>query len=74
MLVAGPHERLLVPSHNFLDRPLDVPQEVNFTAMPQDVFQLLLLEFTLDLTPGCLDGIVHQAAHRWSVHLLDYSI
>ena len=42
--------------------------------MPQDVLQLLLLEFGLDLTPGCLDWIVQQAAHRWGVHLLNYSI
>ena len=63
-----------MPSHDFLDRLLDVPQEVDLTAMPQDVIQLLLLEFGLDLTSGRLDGIVHQAAHRWSVHLLHYSI
>ena len=42
--------------------------------MPQDVLQLLLLEFGLDLTPGCLDWIVQQAAHRRGVHLLNYSI
>ena len=42
--------------------------------MPQDVLKLLLLEFGLNLTPGRLNGIVHQATHRWGVHLLDYSI
>ena len=47
-----------MPSHDFLDRLLDVPQEVDLTAMPQDVIQLLLLEFGLDLTPSCLDGVV----------------
>ena len=42
--------------------------------MPQDVLKLLLLEFSLDLAPGRLDGIIQQATHRWGVHLLDYSI
>ena len=61
-------------SHDFLDRLLDVPQEVDLTAMPQDVLQLLLLEFGLDLTPSCLDGAVQHATHRWGEHLLDDSI
>ena len=42
--------------------------------MPQNVLQLLLLEFGFDLTPGCFDGIVQQAAHRRGVHLLNYSV
>ena len=42
--------------------------------MPQDVLKLLLLEFGLDLTPGRLNWIIHQATHRRGVHLLDYSI
>ena len=42
--------------------------------MPQDVLQLLLLEFGFDLTPGRLDRVVQHAAHRWGVHLLYDSI
>ena len=63
-----------MPSHDFLDRLLDVPQEVDLTAMPQDVLQLLLLEFGLDLTPSRLNGVVQHAAHRWGVQLLHDSI
>ena len=64
----------MIPSHNFIDGLLDVPQEVDLPSMPQDVLQLLLLEFGLDLAPGRLDGIVQQTAHRWGVHLLNHSV